>query len=93
MDISRIAFNTCFASVALVLATWGALQCFWPEKLRALRDRLPRGYNSDGPLGRVMARLRDKESGLLSRISGLFLFFVMVSLLGWWFLGHPALGR
>jgi hypothetical protein len=93
MHLSPIVFNICFVAVTVLIGGWGALQCFWPGKLRALRDKLPRGYNSDSPLGQMMERSQGKELGLLGRIGGLFLFCMMVFVLGWWFLGHHPLGR
>ena len=91
MTKCRAAFDALFGMLLLIFAGWGALQCFWPAKFRALRDRLPRAYNPDAPLGRMMDRTQDRESGLLSRLSGLILFLMMVFILGWWLLGHPAI--
>ena len=93
MHLDRTILNVLFVALALVFAALGALQCFWPEKHRALRDKLPRGYNPDSPLGRMMDRARGKESGIASGISGLILFCMIVFILGWWFLGHPTVGR
>jgi len=45
MQMDPIVFNICFVTVAMLIGACGALQCFWPAKLRALRDRFPRGYN------------------------------------------------
>jgi hypothetical protein len=91
MRLGQAAFDTLFGALLLIVAGWGALQCFWPAKLRALRDRLPRGYNPDAPLGRMMERAQERELGLLSRLSGLILFLLMLFILGWWLLGHPAI--
>jgi hypothetical protein len=93
MHLGQIVFNICFAAAAVVIGACGALQSFWPAKLRSLRDKFPRGYNPDSPLGGMMDRARASEPSLLSRIRGLLLFCVMVFFLGWWFLGHPPLGR
>jgi hypothetical protein len=93
MHLDRIVFNIFFVVLALALALVGAFQCFWPKKHRTLQDRFFRGDNPESPLGRMMERARGNGSGLLSRVSGLFLFCMMVVLLGWWILGHPALGR
>ena len=93
MHSHGIVFNVCFVALVLIFASAGALQCFWPDTHRALHERFLRGYNRDSPLGRMMGRARGRESSLLSRISGLFLFCMMIFIFGWWFLGHQPLGR
>ena len=86
MDLKRVVFDICFAVLGLVFALHGALQCFWPAKLRALRDRFPRCYDTESPLGRMMERAHGRESGLASRISGFCLLVMILGMLTWWFL-------
>ena len=93
MHLDPTVFNVCFFAAAVLIGACGALQCFWPTKLRALRDRFSRGYDAESPLGRMRERAQSKESGLPSRIGGLVLFCIMLFVLFWSFLGHPALGR
>jgi hypothetical protein len=92
MHLDRIVFNILSVILVLALAALGAFQCFWPKKHRTLQDKFFRGYNPESPLGRIMDRARGSESSVSSRVSGLFLFCVMVLMLGWWFFGH-SLGR
>jgi hypothetical protein len=86
MDLKKAVFDFCFAVFGLVFALHAALQCFWPAKLKALRDRFPRGYNTESPLGRMMERAHDRESGLANRINGFILLVMILGMLAWWFL-------
>ena len=86
MELKRVVFDIGSAGLGLVFALHGALQCFWPAKLKALRDRFPRGYNTESPLGRMLERAHDREPGLASRISGFCLLVMILGMLAWWFL-------
>jgi hypothetical protein len=85
VQVLLVPFDIGIAAAVVLLGSWGALQCFWPSKLRRLRDKLGRGYKAESPLGRLMERSRSTESGLLTRLSGLFLILVSILLFVWWF--------
>ena len=72
--------NLTFVAVALVVAASGALQCFWPEKLKEIQSSLPRGYDPESPLGRLLLRFQNRKHGLVYRLSG-FLLLLMALLM------------
>lgn len=88
-----VSFDIGLVAAVLLLGVWGALQCFLPVRLRRLRDKLGRGYNPESPLGYLMERSQSKESGLMNRLSGLFLMLVSIALFAWWFLQHAGVSK
>jgi hypothetical protein len=74
--VSRFPLNVAFVVVALIFAASGALQCFWPEKLKMIKARLPRGYDPESPGGRLVLRLDSGKPGLLYRVSGFALLVI-----------------
>ena len=67
-------FDIVFLCFALLLVVFGALQCFWPSKMRLIRNRIGPKYNKESPLGQLMDRAHAKEFEVLSRMGGFFLF-------------------
>jgi hypothetical protein len=65
--MSRFLLNLAFVAVALVVAASGALQCFWPEKLKEIQSSLPRGHDPESPLGRLLQRFQNRKLGLVYR--------------------------
>jgi hypothetical protein len=74
MRTDRFIFDLGFMCFALLLGVAGALQCFCPSKMRALRDQIGPKYNKESPLGQFLNRAHSMEFGVLSRIGGLLLF-------------------
>jgi len=93
MRTGAFIFYLGFVCFALFLAVSGALQCFWPSKMRALRDRIGPKYNKESPLGKMMERAHSEEVGVLSRLSGLVLFLAAVFALFWFLHARPVLSR
>ena len=93
IQVRSVSFDIGLAAAVLLLGAWGALQCFWPVRLRRLSDKLGRGYNPESPLGHLMERSQSKESGLMNRLSGLFLILVSIVLFAWWFLQHTGVSK
>jgi hypothetical protein len=44
IQVRSVSCDIGLAAAVLLLGAWGALQCFWPVRLRRLRDKLGRGY-------------------------------------------------
>ena len=85
-----VLFDAGFNVAFIFIGAWGTLQCFWPAKYKSLRDRIPRGYNTASPFGRMIERF-NRETGFLSRISGLSLLLIAIVAIVWWwsnYLGH-----
>ncbi len=90
MPKPSVLFDLGFSVATTFVGAWGALQCFWPAKIKSLRDRLGRGYNPASPFGQMMEHVQ-KESGFFSRATGFSLLLIAICALAWWWLGHPAL--
>ena len=71
--MSHVLLNVAFVSAALVVAAAGALQCFWPEKLKEIQSRFPLSHNPESPGGRLFKYLQNKQPGPVYRLSGLLL--------------------
>jgi hypothetical protein len=91
LAVRSAIFTACFTLACVLLIAQGALQCFAPQKLKDVQDKLrPKGDYSDSALGRFFERLREKqasEPSALYRFSGLMLmgmgiFMLMVGVLG-----------
>ncbi|PYX73371.1 MAG: hypothetical protein DMG78_09150 [Acidobacteria bacterium] len=93
IQVRSVSFDIGLAAAFLFIGIWGALQCFWPARLRRLRDKIGRGYNSESPLGHLMERSQSRESGMMNRLSGLFLILVSIVLFAWWFLQHTGVSK
>lgn len=92
MRTDGFIFDLAFICFARLLGVSGALQCFWPSKMRALRDQIGPKCNKERPLGQFLDRAHFKESGVFSRIGGLVLFLGAVLALVSFF-GHLTLSR
>ncbi len=78
-----------FAVICILLMAQGALQCFAPQRLKAIQDRLrPKGDWSASAGGAFLEKLREKQarapsplyrfSGLLLMAAGIWMFWVGV---------------
>ncbi len=93
MRADKLIVDLGFVCFTLLAAVSGALQCFWPAKMRALRNRIGPKYNKESALGQMMERAHSKEFGVLSRLSGLALFLFAVLALFWFLHGLSSFPR
>jgi hypothetical protein len=89
---SNFLFSAIFVLALLLIAAQGGLACFWQQRWRAVRARLPRACNPDSPGGRMMERYRIREATLVDRLGGAVLLTMAVGGL-FWFVRHLLSGR
>jgi hypothetical protein len=80
---SSVLFDAVFMLALLLVAAQGSLICFLPEQWKALREKFPRGYNSESPGGRMMERYRARHPRLADRLAGAALLVIAVVGLVW----------
>ena len=85
--MKTILFGVLTMFFCLVIIVSGALQCFAPQKLKEIEERLrPKGEWCASAGGTVLGRLRDKEAAkpsVLYRLSGMALMAMGILMLAY----------
>lgn len=84
--VEKTVVTIVFCFFCLLVTTSGALQCFAPQKLKGLQDRLrPKGDRSGSALGGYFERMRERQAtrqSVLYRLSGFALMAMGILMLG-----------